>query len=224
MRRIVFYNHTGQVSGAEKMLLMLVAHLPRSVFDSVLLCPQSGPLERRRDRAWHSGLCSPASTLDIRITRCYFFAISGRSWLVEDDKVAPVIVAAGYHSRKHGTGGPLLRPWRPREQEPGSSGTCMTCCRRIHLHWQFECWHTHRRAFAWWAAARLRPERYFRSFGPLILPKSFITAANWSARLRRKGAKRQARGTRHSTRSICGGNCRTGNPAQGTIGVDPCLC
>jgi L-malate glycosyltransferase len=44
MRRIVFYTHTGQVSGAEKMLLLLIAHLPRSAFNSVLICPESGAL------------------------------------------------------------------------------------------------------------------------------------------------------------------------------------
>jgi len=44
MRRIVFFNYTGQVSGAEKMLLMLLAHLPRSAFNPALVCPESGAL------------------------------------------------------------------------------------------------------------------------------------------------------------------------------------
>lgn len=42
--RIVFYNHTGQVSGAEKMLLLGLRHLPRPFFETTLVCPGDGPL------------------------------------------------------------------------------------------------------------------------------------------------------------------------------------
>lgn len=42
--RIAFYNHTGQVSGAEKMLLMGLANLPRDRFELTLVCPKVGQL------------------------------------------------------------------------------------------------------------------------------------------------------------------------------------
>ena len=44
MTRIVFYNHTGQMSGAEKMLLLGLTNLPREQFDPVLVCPEPSPL------------------------------------------------------------------------------------------------------------------------------------------------------------------------------------
>jgi L-malate glycosyltransferase len=43
--KILFYNHTGQVSGAERMLLMILARVDRRRFDSVLICPGKGPLQ-----------------------------------------------------------------------------------------------------------------------------------------------------------------------------------
>ncbi|HMD19819.1 MAG TPA: glycosyltransferase family 4 protein [Alloacidobacterium sp.] len=43
--RIVFYNHTGIVSGAEKMLLLSLGNLPRNIFDVKLVCPQEGSLQ-----------------------------------------------------------------------------------------------------------------------------------------------------------------------------------
>ncbi len=42
--KILFYNHTGKVSGAERVLLMIAARLDRSRFESVVLCPADGPL------------------------------------------------------------------------------------------------------------------------------------------------------------------------------------
>jgi glycosyltransferase involved in cell wall biosynthesis len=45
MTRIVFYNHTGQVSGAEKMLLVGLEQLPAELFECVLVCPEEGPLQ-----------------------------------------------------------------------------------------------------------------------------------------------------------------------------------
>jgi len=41
--KILFYNHTGQVSGAERVLLMTLAGLDRGI-DSVVLCPADGQL------------------------------------------------------------------------------------------------------------------------------------------------------------------------------------
>lgn len=42
--KILFYNHTGQVSGAERMLLLILARIDRDAFDPILLCPEQGPL------------------------------------------------------------------------------------------------------------------------------------------------------------------------------------
>lgn len=42
--KIVFYNHTGQVSGAEGMLLTLMTRLNPNDFEKVLVCPKKGPL------------------------------------------------------------------------------------------------------------------------------------------------------------------------------------
>jgi glycosyltransferase involved in cell wall biosynthesis len=42
--KLLFYNHTGQVSGAERMLLMILARLNQSLFDPLLICPEAGPL------------------------------------------------------------------------------------------------------------------------------------------------------------------------------------
>ena len=44
MTRVVFYNHTAEISGAEKMLLVLLANLPRTAFELELVCPEGGPL------------------------------------------------------------------------------------------------------------------------------------------------------------------------------------
>jgi L-malate glycosyltransferase len=42
--KILFYNHTGKISGAERVLLLILAGLDRSHFDSVVLCPTDGKL------------------------------------------------------------------------------------------------------------------------------------------------------------------------------------
>ena len=42
--KILFYNHTAQVSGAERLLLMILSRLNRVAFDSVVVCPRGGPL------------------------------------------------------------------------------------------------------------------------------------------------------------------------------------
>lgn len=43
--RILFYNHTGQVSGAERMLLMILSQLDRDRFESLVVCPEQGSLQ-----------------------------------------------------------------------------------------------------------------------------------------------------------------------------------
>src|SRR5262245_14510985 len=42
--KIVFYNHTGKVSGAERLLLSMLERLETVEFAPVVLCPQDGPL------------------------------------------------------------------------------------------------------------------------------------------------------------------------------------
>lgn len=43
--KILFYNHTGKVSGAERVLLMVLSRLDRKRFQAVLLCPADGSLD-----------------------------------------------------------------------------------------------------------------------------------------------------------------------------------
>jgi len=42
--KILFYNHTGKISGGERVLLMILAKLDRNWFDQVVLCPADDPL------------------------------------------------------------------------------------------------------------------------------------------------------------------------------------
>src|SRR5713101_9203836 len=42
--KILFYNHTGQVSGAERVLLMILSRLDRGRFEPVVACPGEGRL------------------------------------------------------------------------------------------------------------------------------------------------------------------------------------
>lgn len=43
--KVLFYNHTAQVSGAERVLLLLLARLNHRTFDRVVICPADGPLK-----------------------------------------------------------------------------------------------------------------------------------------------------------------------------------
>jgi L-malate glycosyltransferase len=44
--KILFYNHTGQVSGAERVLLTILTRLNRRSFEATVLCPSQGQLTR----------------------------------------------------------------------------------------------------------------------------------------------------------------------------------
>ncbi len=44
--RILFFNHTAQVGGAERLLLMILARLDRAAFDLTVICPEPGPLQK----------------------------------------------------------------------------------------------------------------------------------------------------------------------------------
>ena len=64
--KILFYNHTGQVSGAERLLLMILGRLDRRKIDPILICPADGPLSQMA-----AGLAVPVETLtglDARFT------------------------------------------------------------------------------------------------------------------------------------------------------------
>ncbi len=45
-KRVLFYNHTSQVSGGERMMLLLLRNLRRSSFAPIVICPSGGPLAR----------------------------------------------------------------------------------------------------------------------------------------------------------------------------------
>ncbi|HEY0430729.1 MAG TPA: glycosyltransferase family 4 protein [Pyrinomonadaceae bacterium] len=47
--KILFYNHTGQVSGAERMLLLILSRLERSAIEPLVICPEQGPLQQMAD-------------------------------------------------------------------------------------------------------------------------------------------------------------------------------
>jgi glycosyltransferase involved in cell wall biosynthesis len=44
--KVIFYNHTGQVSGAERVMLMILSGLDRAGFQASVICPAEGELTR----------------------------------------------------------------------------------------------------------------------------------------------------------------------------------
>jgi glycosyltransferase involved in cell wall biosynthesis len=44
--KILFYNHTSEVSGAERVLLLILSRLNRSRFEAILACPPDGQLRK----------------------------------------------------------------------------------------------------------------------------------------------------------------------------------
>lgn len=64
--KIVFYNHTGKVSGAERLLLTAVTRLESVEFDRIMVCPADGPLA---DMAAEAGMAvHTVANLDARFT------------------------------------------------------------------------------------------------------------------------------------------------------------
>ena len=49
--KILFYNHTGQVSGAERVLQMILDGLDRELYECVVACPENSTLIERMDTA-----------------------------------------------------------------------------------------------------------------------------------------------------------------------------
>lgn len=64
--RILFYNHTSQVSGAERVLLLILAQLCRTRFEPVLVCPPGGALQNEARALGAS--CESVAQLQARFT------------------------------------------------------------------------------------------------------------------------------------------------------------
>jgi glycosyltransferase involved in cell wall biosynthesis len=65
--KILFYNHTSQLSGAERVLLTILSGLNRSRFEAVLVCPTDGQLPKEA-RALNVH-CTDVNQLNARFTR-----------------------------------------------------------------------------------------------------------------------------------------------------------
>jgi len=63
--KILFYNHTGQASGAERLLLMVLARLDRQRFQPVVVCPRDGAL---MELAAELAPVAPVESLQARFT------------------------------------------------------------------------------------------------------------------------------------------------------------
>jgi glycosyltransferase involved in cell wall biosynthesis len=65
--RIVYINHTGHVSGAERVLLYMVRGLDRAKYEPYVLCPAESDLSRLLEA--EGVLCLPAAPVQARFTR-----------------------------------------------------------------------------------------------------------------------------------------------------------
>jgi hypothetical protein len=64
--KILFYNHTGTVSGAERILLLALKKLNRNRFEPIVICPASGTLTEEVENL---GIpCKPLVQLEARFT------------------------------------------------------------------------------------------------------------------------------------------------------------
>jgi L-malate glycosyltransferase len=66
-RRIVYVNHTGKVSGAEKILLAMLTGLDRARYEALVLCPAEGGLKEMLEA--NGVQCYVVPALDARFTR-----------------------------------------------------------------------------------------------------------------------------------------------------------
>ena len=64
--KILFYNHTSQVSGAERVLLLILSRLNRGRFEAVLVCPSAGQLQKEAQAL--NVLCADVDQLNARFT------------------------------------------------------------------------------------------------------------------------------------------------------------
>ncbi len=64
--KILFYNHTGQASGAERVMLLILAQLNSDRFELQLLCPAEGELQKQAKAAGVA--CATVQHLNARFT------------------------------------------------------------------------------------------------------------------------------------------------------------
>jgi L-malate glycosyltransferase len=64
--KILFYNHTSQVSGAERVLLLILARLSRERFEPILVCPADGELQKHAKAV--GVVCESVEQLQARFT------------------------------------------------------------------------------------------------------------------------------------------------------------
>ncbi len=64
--KILFYNHTNQVSGAERVMLLILSRLNRSRFEAVVVCPSDGQLQKEAKSL--SMRCAEVDQLNARFT------------------------------------------------------------------------------------------------------------------------------------------------------------
>lgn len=62
----MFYSHTGEVSGAEQMLLLTLRNLDRARFKPIVLCPPNGDLHTSCERLGVT--CVPSELIQARVT------------------------------------------------------------------------------------------------------------------------------------------------------------
>lgn len=76
--KILFYNHTGQVSGAERMLLMILSLMDRKTFEPCLVCPVEGTLKKLATEldVPVEGLKSLEARFTWRVDHLFLYAIS----------------------------------------------------------------------------------------------------------------------------------------------------
>jgi glycosyltransferase involved in cell wall biosynthesis len=66
MMKVLFYNHTGQVSGAERVLLMILERMDRCQFEASVVCTSAGPLQQMVRQL--GVRAEPVGLLDARFT------------------------------------------------------------------------------------------------------------------------------------------------------------
>lgn len=76
--KILFYNHQGKISGAERVILLILKKLDRSVFEPVMVCPESGAMAAETGK-----LGVPCQTINqlearftLRIDKLFYYFIS----------------------------------------------------------------------------------------------------------------------------------------------------
>ena len=64
--KILFYNHQGKVSGAERVTLLVLKKLNRSDFEPVMVCPETGAMAEETKKLGVP--CQTVNQLEARFT------------------------------------------------------------------------------------------------------------------------------------------------------------